>query len=66
MTTAQREHWAKRLVTIKEAAEHIGKTPSWMYDNWRKERIPAYRIGGQLRFRILELDTWIEKQREAA
>lgn len=59
--------WSPRLndqlMSVPEVAEYLGIRESWIYDNWRNEAIPFFRIGNQLRARRAELDDWLTSQR---
>ena len=57
METIEVEPW----VSVKEVAEHLGQSPVWI----RKYAplIPHVRVGRQYRFRISEVDRWIEQWR---
>ncbi|WP_161934792.1 helix-turn-helix domain-containing protein [Frankia sp. R43] len=53
-------------ILIGEAANHLCVKESWLYDNWRRLGIPAYRVGQGLRFKASDLDEWMAARREAA
>lgn len=55
-----------RLMTLAEVAQYLGVKKSWLYDNYRAEGIPSYRVGRGLRFRQSDLDRWLEERREVA
>ncbi|MFF5102941.1 helix-turn-helix domain-containing protein [Streptomyces sp. NPDC000134] len=44
-----------RLMTVDELAEYLGKKPAWIYNNHRK-------VGGSLRFRMSEVDRWLDRE----
>jgi excisionase family DNA binding protein len=52
------------LMTIKEAAKKLGVSENWVYSHLRvrKPLVPHVRLGGNIRFREADLDTWIEEQ----
>ena len=50
---------------MPHVAEYLGIRESWIYDNWRKEALPFFRIGNQLRARRAELEDWLKGQRAA-
>lgn len=51
-----------RLITQKEAADRIGKPVSWLHHRADELGIPRYRIGNHWRYRVSELDEWINQQ----
>ena len=53
----------ERYVAIKEAADHLGVKVSWIYSAVESGRLPAFRIGRYLRFRLTDLDHWAAKSR---
>ena len=57
-----RERWA----TQGETAEHMGKPVSWLHHEAAALGIPRYKIGNQWRYRLSEVDQWIESNRADA
>lgn len=51
-----------RLMTVDELAEYLGKKPAWIYNNHRTLGIPSRKVGGSLRFRLSEVDRWIDRE----
>ena len=51
----------EKWVGVREVSEHIGQKPDWT----RKYAplIPHVRIGQQYRFRLSEVDKWLEQWR---
>ena len=51
------------LMTTKELMDylHVSRTKVWELVN--KKGLPAFRIGGDYRYRRVEVDAWIESQR---
>jgi len=47
------------LMTTKQAAAYLGKTPDWIWHNRDRLGIPYVRIGGRYHFRRQSLDHWI-------
>jgi len=47
-------------LTVKEAAAHLGKSPSWLYHNRSRLGIRAHKIGGCWQFSRADLDKYIE------
>lgn len=56
-----------RLLSVRELADYLGVATSTLY-SWRTrgEGPPGYRVGGQLRFRLSEVDAWIAKAEDGA
>ena len=48
------------LLTVKELAKLIKKSTSWIYKESMKDTIPRYKIGGELRFKMSEVEAWFE------
>jgi excisionase family DNA binding protein len=53
----------KRLFTIKEASEYLGKSVKALYHMVERRQIPFVKIRKNLRFDKIDLDKWIEKQK---
>ncbi|MFD4905023.1 helix-turn-helix domain-containing protein [Kitasatospora purpeofusca] len=49
-------------MSVEDVAKHLQKPRSWVYGNWRRERIPFRKIGNQLRCRPSDLERWIDSQ----
>ena len=55
-----------RLVTIEEVACLIGVPKSFVYRRTARghaDPIPHYRLGGHLRFKLKDVEAWIENHR---
>ena len=50
------------LLTVGQAADYLSLKRSRVYDLVRQRRIPHYKIGSSLRFRVDELDKWLEDE----
>ncbi len=50
----------KRLMTVTEAAEYLGKSKQAVYHLVNKDKIPVRRIGTRLMFDCIELGHWLE------
>src|SRR5215472_18030698 len=55
-----------KLLTVEATAQRLGIGKSTLYRTWRELGLPAYRVGGRLRFRDTELEAWIDNQRALA
>ena len=54
------------LLRPADVVELLGVSRSWLYDAAKSGRIPCVRLGGSdgpVRFRLRELDAWIEQGR---
>jgi len=52
----------ERWVGIGDVAQHLVVSKSWVNKAVRGTSIPVHRVGRQLRFRLSEIDRWIEEQ----
>ena len=50
------------LVASQEAASFLAIHPKTLQKMARGKNVPAYRIGDTWRFRLSELDRWLERQ----
>ena len=55
-----------RLLTTQEVADYLGKSPWWIRENIGTLGIPAMKVGRQWRFRLDDLDSWLEINRDAS
>jgi excisionase family DNA binding protein len=55
-----------RLLTAVELADHLGFCSGTIVDWAEKGTIPAFKLGGRLRFRESEVLDWLEGQRVRA
>jgi len=55
------EKWS----TLEEVADHLGVSKDTVRNWIRKEVIPHYRVGKQYRFKLSEIDKWIESGESA-
>jgi excisionase family DNA binding protein len=53
----------RRLMTAQEVAEYIGTTHLNVYQMVSKRGIPFVKIGRSVRFDLLDIDPWIERQK---
>lgn len=56
----------ERLLSAREVAELLGFAAGTIVDWAERGEVPAFKIGGRLRFRESEIAAWIEAQRRAA
>lgn len=57
---------AEKWVSIEEAANHLGVKPVTIRNWIRKGKdIPAHKIGKQWKFKVSELDCWVQSGKSA-
>ena len=54
------------LLTTRQLAELWHQTPRWVLRMHREHGLPAYRLGGALRFRASEAEDWLQLRQERA
>jgi excisionase family DNA binding protein len=52
---------SENLLTIKEAAEYLRVSESWLYRQAAGRSVPHYRLGRSVRFSRQELDAWLRR-----
>jgi excisionase family DNA binding protein len=57
---------SNQLLSVANAAAYLDMPERRLRDNWRRWGIPAYKAGRELRFRVRDLERWIEGNRDAA
>ena len=53
----------ERLLRTRELADVIGFSPATVQDWFEAGTLPGFRIGGRLRFRMSEVEAWLEERR---
>lgn len=53
----------EKLLTLDDLADYLNISRRTTYRLLKGSDLPAYRIGGHLRFRREDIDLWIDKQR---
>ena len=48
-----------RLLTAKEVGDLLQLNASWVLDAARRNAIPHIRLGGYVRFRRMDIETWL-------
>ena len=51
---------AERWLSVEEIAKHLKISKETVYRWLERGRIPAHRVGKQWRFRIGEVDAWVQ------
>jgi excisionase family DNA binding protein len=54
---------AERLLTARELADLLGFASSTIQDWSERGDLPAFKLGGRLRFRESEVLAWLEERR---
>ena len=52
------------LLKARELAELLGFSPATVVDWAERGELPAFKIGGRLRFRESEVAEWLEQRRQ--
>jgi len=50
-------------MTARQLAEYLGFSPSTVVDWAEAGKVPAFKVGGRLRFRPSEVEAWLEVTR---
>ena len=53
----------ERLITAAEVGEYLGVATGTILDWWESGRLPGFKLGRAVRFRLSEVDAWLEAQR---
>lgn len=53
----------EQMLTTQELAEVLGFAAGTIVDWAEAGKLPAFKLGGRLRFRLSEVETWLEHQR---
>jgi nitrogen PTS system EIIA component len=54
----------ERFLTAAQLAELLGFAAGTVVDWAERGAIPAFKVGGRLRFRLSEVEDWLEAQRK--
>lgn len=54
----------ERLLTARELGQLLGFAAATIVDWAEAGKLPAFKIGGRLRFRVSEVETWLEERRQ--
>ena len=55
---------AEEFVDVNELERHFGLPVSWWYTKAEAAQMPSYKIGKYRKFRISEVSSWLETQRQ--
>ncbi len=53
------------MLALKEVAEYLRFTERTIYRMVADRKIPAFKVGGSWRFRLVEFDSWIKDRTHA-
>jgi excisionase family DNA binding protein len=56
----------ERLLTADEVAHVLGVHANYVYDLANHGDLPSLKFGGNRRFRLSELEEWLDRQREGS
>ncbi len=51
-----------RLLSVSDLAAYLGVKTAWIYNNHKAVGLPGRKVGGHLRFRLADVDRWIDRQ----
>ena len=54
------------ILTLPEVATLLKVAEKTVYTMAQKSQLPAFKVGGQWRFKRVDIDHWIEQQKEAS
>ena len=60
------ERDTEKWVSLEEIAEHMGLSKDTIRNYIKKQQIPYDRVGKQYKFKISEIDAWIESGKSAS
>ena len=60
-TTNELERWA----SVDEVSKHLGVSKDTIRGWIKKDIIPHYKVGRQYKFKLSEVDSWIESGKSA-
>jgi excisionase family DNA binding protein len=56
-------HWEDELMTTRQLMEFLSLSRTKIWELVNKEQLPAFKIGGDYRYRRSEILVWLEKYR---
>ena len=59
-SASRRDGHEVRLLTARELADLLGFSAATIQDWSEAGTLPGFRIGGRLRFRLSEVESWLE------
>ncbi len=55
---------AEPFVDLETASAFLGVKPTWTYEQVRLGKLPSYKVGKFRRFRLSELEAWMQSRHE--
>lgn len=53
----------EKWVDTQAVADYLAKPRSWILNNSERVGLPRHKLGNQFRYRLSEIDAWLETQR---
>ncbi len=53
-----------QIMTLKEVAEYLKLTEKTAYRLAAEKKLPGFKVGGSWRFKTVDLEAWIEEQKD--
>tara|TARA_R110000765_G_scaffold278169_2_gene375988 strand:- start:707 stop:889 length:183 start_codon:yes stop_codon:yes gene_type:complete len=53
----------EEILTLREVAEYLKLTEKTAYRLAAEGKLPGFKVGGSWRFKRIDLEAWIEKQK---
>lgn len=53
-----------QIMTLKEVAEYLKLTEKTAYRLAAEKKLPGFKVGGSWRFKMIDLEAWIEEQKD--
>ena len=63
MLMEKQEELKNQLLTVKEVATYLVVTERTVYRLVKDRRFPAFKVGGQWRFKVDLIDAWMRRDR---
>jgi len=52
-----------QILTLKEVAQYLKLTEKTAYRLAAEKKLPGFKVGGSWRFKMSDLEAWIEEQK---
>ncbi len=64
MTTESQPQKERRILTVRELATYLRVSMSTIYRLTRDKELPAFRVGGDWRFKLDEIEKWTRERQK--
>ncbi len=54
----------EQIMTLKEVAAYLKLTEKTAYRLSAEKKLPGFKVGGSWRFKLSDLEAWIEQQKD--